>query len=193
MPPSMRVPPKNNNGPALLLLGVFALGVVGLIFYKQCGSKEDVAPIPVATSTASAAPSGTLQVDDLPPPPVIEDATAPTSTKATTASDPCGVKSCNGTTTSELESALAFRAKQAHRCYDSALANDSSLKGKVELQLRVASNGNVCEVDVTGNDMGTTTVSTCVQNWFRSAGHFPSPKGGCIDAKVPISFVPGGR
>jgi hypothetical protein len=194
MPPSMRVPPKNSNGSTLLLLAVFGVGIAALLFYKTCGSKPDVTTIPATTATASAAPSNTLQVDDLPPPPVIEDATAPTSTKPTTAFEPCGVKSCgSGTTTSELESALAFRAKQAHRCYDSALANDSSLKGKVELQVRIASNGNVCEVDVTGNDMGTPTVANCVQNWFRSAGHFPSPKGGCIDAKIPISFVPGGR
>ncbi len=194
MPPSMRVPPKNNNGSTLLLLAVFGVGIVALIFYKTCAGKEEGTPIPVTTATASVAPSNSIQVDDLPPPPVIEDATAPTSTKPTTAFDPCAVKSCgSGTTTSELESALAFRAKQAHRCYDSALANDSSLKGKVELQVRIASNGNVCDVDVTGNDMGTPTVASCVQNWFRSAAHFPSPKGGCIDAKIPISFVPGGR
>ncbi|MEO7113092.1 MAG: AgmX/PglI C-terminal domain-containing protein, partial [Polyangiaceae bacterium] len=183
-----------SNGSTLLWLAVFGVGIAALLFYKTCGSKSDGTPLPVTTATASAAPSGTLQVDDLPPPPVIEDATAPTSTKPTTAFEPCGVKTCgSGTTTSELESALAFRAKQAHRCYDSALANDSSLKGKVELQVRIASNGNVCEVDVTGNDMGTPTVASCVQNWFRAAGHFPSPKGGCIDAKIPISFVPGGR
>lgn len=189
----MRVPPKNSNGSTLLLLVVFGVGIVALIFYKTCGSKPDVTTIPATTATVSAAPSNTLQVDDLPPPPVIEDATAPTSTKPTTAFDPCGVKTCNGTTGSELESALAFRAKQAHRCYDSALANDSSLKGKVGVQVRVASNGNVCEVDITENDMGTPSVASCVQNWFRSAGHFPSPKGGCVDAKIPISFVPGGR
>ncbi|MEO7112438.1 MAG: hypothetical protein ABI183_18480, partial [Polyangiaceae bacterium] len=78
MPPSMRVPPKNNNGSTLLLLAVFGAGIVALLFYKTCGSKPEVTPIPVTTATSSAAPSGTLQVDDLPPPPVIEDATAPT-------------------------------------------------------------------------------------------------------------------
>jgi len=190
----MRVPPKNSNGSTLLLLGVFAVGIIALIFYKTCGSKEEGLPLPVATVVPSAAPSASLKVDDLPlPPPEAPDAAATTSTKATTAYSPCDAKSCSGQTTSELESALAFRAKQAHRCYDSALANDSTLQGKVELQLRVASNGNVCQVDVTGNDMGTSSVASCVAGYFRSAGHFPAPKGGCIDAKIPISFVPGGR
>ncbi len=192
MPPSMRVPPKN-NGPTLLLLAVFGIGIVALLLFKMCGSKQEGTTVPVTTATVSAAPSASLRVDDLPLPPVIEDATAPTSTKPTTAYDPCGSKTCNGTTSSDLESALAFRAKQAHRCYDSALANDSSLKGKVGVQVRVGSNGNVCEVDITENDMGTPAVAACVQNWFRAAGHFPAPKGGCVDAKIPISFVPGGR
>jgi len=32
-------------------------------------------------------------------------------------------------------------------------------------------------------------VSNCVMGMFRSA-KFPPPSGGCIDAKVPLSFVP---
>ncbi|MEO8875746.1 MAG: AgmX/PglI C-terminal domain-containing protein [Polyangiaceae bacterium] len=194
MPPSMRVPPKNNNSSTVLMLGVFAVGIAALIFYKQCSGKDQPVTVPIPSASVSAAPSSTLVVDDLPlPPPEVPDATAPTTVKSGVAYDPCSVKTCSGATTSELESALAFRAKQAHRCYDSALANDSTLQGKVELQLRIASNGNVCQVDITGNDMGTPAVASCVSNWFRAAGHFPAPKGGCIDAKVPISFVPGGR
>lgn len=188
----MRAPPTNNNGKMVVVLLLLGVGIAGLFALKSCTAEPPPNPTPVASASVPS-PSATLVVDDLPLPPVVEDAAVAT-TKATASSfNPCEVKSCNGATTPELESALAFRAKQAHRCYDSALANDSTLQGKMELQLRVASNGNVCAADVTHNDMGTSSVASCVQNWFRAAGHFPSPRGGCVDAKVPISFVPGGH
>ena len=189
----MRAPPTNNNGKYVLALLLLGAGIAGLFALKTCTAETAPPPPAPVASTPVPAPTPTLVVDDLPLPPAVEDS-GPSTTKSTaSAGNPCDVKSCNGTTTSELESALAFRAKQAHRCYDAALANDSTLQGRVQLQLRVASNGNVCGADVISNDMGTTTVATCVQNWFRAAGHFPAPRGGCVDAKVPISFVPGGH
>ena len=36
-------------------------------------------------------------------------------------------------------------------------------------------------------------VAQCVANKFRQTGLFPAPKGGCIDATVPMNFVPGGK
>ncbi|MGH7283389.1 MAG: hypothetical protein ACRELY_17820, partial [Polyangiaceae bacterium] len=160
MPPSMRAPPTNNNGKYVLALLLLGGGIAGLFALKTCTGEPPPATTPIATASVPQ-PSATLVVDDLPLPPVVEDA-GPATTKSTTATagNPCDVKSCNGTTTSDLESALAFRAKQAHRCYDSALANDSTLQGKMELQLRVASNGNLCTADVASNDMGTPTVAT---------------------------------
>jgi hypothetical protein len=105
----------------------------------------------------------------------------------------CGAPKCSGASTPDLESALAFRAKQARRCYESALENDNTLKGKVAISVRVASNGQVCSAGVASNDMGNPGVAQCVANKFRQTGYFPAPKGGCVDATVPISFVPGGK
>ena len=105
----------------------------------------------------------------------------------------CEVKVCAGTVTSDLETALAFRAKQAHRCYDQALTQDNTLQGKVQINVRIAPSGGVCSAGVGANDMGTSSVAQCVVGYFKQTGHFPSPKGGCVDTAVPISFVPGGR
>ncbi len=107
--------------------------------------------------------------------------------------DPCAAKTCTGTTTTELEQQVAFRAKTAHRCYDQALANDSDLKGHVALKVRVGSNGAVCSAVVTDNDMGTDAVANCVANTFRASRSLPAPKGNCAEVNVPISFVPGGK
>jgi hypothetical protein len=38
--------------------------------------------------------------------------------------------------------------------------------------------------------MGSPNVANCAANIFRTSGGFPSPRGGCIDANVPLSFVP---
>lgn len=190
----MRAPPVNNTGKYVAVLVLLGAGIAGLLALKACNEPPPPKPAPIASASASGAPSGSaLQPDDLPLPPEVPDAASATPKSTAAAGNPCDVKSCSGQTTSELESALAFRAKQAHRCYDSALANDSTLQGKVEISIRVASNGNVCIADASSSDPAMSSVATCVQSWFRSAGHFPSPHGGCVDAKVPISFVPGGR
>ena len=80
----------------------------------------------------------------------------------------------------------------ARRCYNQALASDSTLKGHVSIAVRVGSNGAVCSANVASNDMGSSTVANCAANVFRS-GSYPAPKGGCKDAVVPLSFVPLGQ
>jgi hypothetical protein len=97
---------------------------------------------------------------------------------------------CRGTSPPELGQALQVRASQARRCYNQALAQDSTLKGHVSIAVRVGPSGNVCSAAVASNDMGTPNVANCVANIFRQAASYPSPRGGCVDANVPISFVP---
>ena len=89
----------------------------------------------------------------------------------------------------DLEQALQFRVKQAHRCYDNALAQDATLKGKITVNVRVGSTGSVCNASVVSNEMGSPQVAACVAGYFRGA-NFPAPKGGCADVNIPINFVP---
>jgi hypothetical protein len=51
----------------------------------------------------------------------------------------------------------------------------------------------VCKANVGSSDLASPSVAQCVAGYFRTTGHFPPPKGGCVDTAVPISFVPGGR
>ena len=193
MSTSLPPPPTGGSGKYVAVIAVLAVGIIGLLSWRSCQKPE-----PVATTVPSAIPSASVtppdpHIDDVPPPPEEPDA-GPTRTPRTGTNPFAGCdKSCNGKSTGDLETALAFRAKQAHRCYDQALAQDSALKGKVQISVRIAANGNVCSAGVSSNDMGTPSVAQCVANVFRSSGHFPAPKGGCVDANVPISFVPGGR
>jgi hypothetical protein len=198
-PSSSRAPaglPPSGNAKYVVVVVLLIAGIVGLLLFKKCGS--DGADQTRAFVPIDAAPTPHDNPDDkLPPPPpeevVVDSGPVQKATTAAAANDPCAAKTCNGSTTPDLESALAFRAKQAHRCYDQALAQDSTLKGRIGISVRVAFGGQVCRADVASNDMGTNQVAQCVVNMFRQSGHFPPPKGGCVDATVPISFVAGGK
>jgi hypothetical protein len=195
MSTSVVPPPAGGNGKYIAVVVVLG-ALVAILLFKTCGGEKPV-PVPPVASVAIVPSAGpVLRIDDIPLPVDVPDAAVeqvkhPTSTNNGMAG--CDAKSCRGGTTPDLESALAFRAKQAHRCYDTALAQDNSLQGKVSISVRIAPNGNVCSAGVASNDMASAGVGQCVANMFRQSGHFPIPKGGCVDANVPISFVPGGR
>jgi len=190
-------PPTHGNGKYIALGLLFLFGIAGLFVWKTVFDKTTptaAAPPP----PGSAPPPATFsqsQVDEVPPPPPPEPDAGPARRVASTNNSlaGCEVKTCAGSVTSDLETALAFRAKQAHRCYDQALTQDNTLQGKVQITLRIAPSGGVCSAGVTANEMGTPAVAQCVAGYFKSTGHFPAPKGGCVDTAVPISFVPGGR
>jgi hypothetical protein len=183
-------PATSGNGKYVLIALVLLAAIVGLVVWRNSNKPPEpqtLVPPPPPPSTVNP------KVDDVPPPPPPEPDAGPPKRVITTVSGGCDNKGCGGSSTPELENALAFRAKQAHRCYDQALTVDNTLKGKVQIAVRVAANGNVCSASVASNDMGTPSVAQCVAGYFRATGHFPAPKGGCVDANVPISFVPGGK
>jgi hypothetical protein len=183
------VPPSGNGKYiviALLLLG----GIGGIIAWKM-SQKPPEPPIVTQIVDAGPPPKPKNTDDDIPLPPPVEDAGTDAGKKIvyTGTASQCDAKKCTGTVGSELEQTLAFRAKQAHRCYDNALTQDATLKGKVSIAVRVGANGTVCSAGVASNDMGSPTVANCVAGYFRS-GSFPAPKGGCVDVNVPLNFVP---
>src|SRR5262249_48256481 len=128
--------------------------------------------------------------NDVPPVEAEEDA-GKTQTKITSTrmASGCDAKTCKGTSGTDLENALAFRAKQAHRCYDNALAQDPTLRGKVTVAVRVGANGQGCSAGLAANEMSGSNVGSCVLGFFRGT-NFPAPKGGCVDVTLPINFVP---
>jgi hypothetical protein len=184
----MGVPPSGNGKYIVIALLLLAM-IGGAIAWKM--SQKPPEPVTINLPPPDAAPPKKPVDDDIPLPPPVEDAGSDAGKKVTVVytGNQCDAKKCTGTTTSELEQTLAFRAKQAHRCYDNALTQDPTLKGKVSISVRVGTNGAVCSAAVASNDMGTPSVANCVAGYFRS-GSFPAPKGGCADINVPINFVP---
>jgi LPXTG-motif cell wall-anchored protein len=189
-------PPQTGGGNAKYVVVVVLLlgGIAGLLFWRSIQKPAETIVIH-APDAAAPVPVNPHIEDDVPPPVPIVDA-GPTPIRTTGGGMEranCGVKNCSGASTPDLETALAFRAKQARRCYESALENDATLKGQVRISVRVASNGQVCSAGVASNDMPSPSVAQCVANKFRQTAYFPAPKGGCVDATVPIMFIPGGK
>jgi hypothetical protein len=170
---------------------VALLAAIGaLVAWLRLSNKGDaVAPPPAPSVAASFAPTNP-KLDDIPPPEVPEE--KPEGGGPRIVYVPVGgcEGKCIGSAPAELGQALQVRASQARRCYNQALSQDSTLKGHVTISVRIGPAGNVCSAAVASNDMGSPSVANCAANIFRSASGYPSPRGGCVDATVPLSFVP---
>jgi outer membrane biosynthesis protein TonB len=173
----------------LLLMG-------GLIYWKLGGSDDKPAPPPI--TIASSAPAGPTVDQVVPPPPppptatAVEDAGAVTSVKkgAPGIGTNCGsCGKCTGEPAASFTSVLRGRAGQAQRCYEKALSQQEGLQGKLSVNLCVGVGGSVCSASVGNDSLGSPLVSQCVLNIYR-ATTFPSPKNGCVDAQVPLNFLP---
>src|SRR4029079_18167549 len=99
----------------------------------------------------------------------------------------CG--KCTGEAAPSFAAVLRARANQAQRCYEKALAQQESLQGRLSVNLCVGVGGAVCGASVSNDSLGSPMVSQCVTNIYR-ATTFPSPKNGCVDAQVPLNFLP---
>lgn len=177
---------------AVLLLG----SIAGITIWQLTKTPPETVVVVDAGPPApslSVANTGRDQTEDIPLPPPIEDAgpKKPSGTGTVVSSGQCDVKTCTGKTTSELETALSFRTRQAHRCYDTALGQDPTLRGKITVAVRVGANGQTCPngVSIASNEMSSSTVANCVLNYYRGQS-FPAPTGGCIEVNIPINFVP---
>jgi len=194
-PPSTPAGVPTSGGAKYVVIAVVLLGLVGGGVVWKLSQKPEpptVVVVDAGPPEPTAVVSGGRNLDDeIPLPPVTEDAgKEEKKVVVTRVSNACDSKKCTGTSGPELENALGFRARQAHRCYDNALAQDPTLRGKITVAVRVGSNGQVCSANIASNDMGSPVVAQCVAGYFRNAS-FPSPKGGgCVDVNIPINFVP---
>lgn len=168
----------------------------GLIYWKVGGSSDKASPAPSATVASGPTEPTVDQIVPAPPPPlpppVTEDAGVSTTKKATspgigTNCSSCG--KCMGDAAPSFSAVLRGRAGQAQRCYEKALSQQEGLQGKLSVSLCVGVGGAVCGASISKDTLGSPLVSQCVLNIYR-ATTFPSPKNGCVDAEVPLNFLP---
>lgn len=186
-PPSSPAGVPSGNGKYIALALLLLLVIGGIAYWKL--SQKPPEPVTVIPVDAAAPPPTRTVDDDIPPPPP-EDAGVEAGKKVVVvyAGNGCAAK-CTGKVSSDLQTSLSFRARQAHRCYDNALAQDPTLKGRISISVRVGTDGSVCSAGIASNDMGTPMVANCVLGYFKNGG-FPPAQGGCADVAVPINFKP---
>lgn len=173
----------------LLLMG-------GLVFWKfGSGGDDKKNELLPPQEVAQVGPTVDQVVPPPPPPPAPSASEAPDAGAAKkpvagftgTGCPTCG--RCTGEPAATFSSVLRTRANQAQRCYEKALAQSDTLQGRMTVNLCVGVGGGVCGASVSNDTLGSPMVSQCVLNIYR-ATTFPSPKNGCVDAQVPLNFVP---
>ena len=197
-PPSSRppagIPDSGGNAKYAIVAVLLLLAAGGIYAWRTLTNRQaEPAPPPMPSVAQSAPPPTNPLLDDIPPPPPPDNTPEAGGPHIiyVPANAGCDGK-CVGSAPPELGQALQVRGAMARRCYNQALASDPSLKGHVTISVRVGPTGNVCSADVAANDMGSPSVATCAANVFRS-GAYPAPRGGCVVASVPLSFVPMGQ
>ena len=188
------VPKSGGSGPFILAAIVMLLLMGGLIFWKMSSGGETAkveAPKPTATPDQP-------QLDEPPPSPpspvaFTEGSAKPDDSKpgtkkvgSTVAGASCGV--CSGEPNPALPGALGGKAGQSRACYEKALSSNATLSGRMTVSIKINQQGGVCSAQVK-SDMNNPLVENCVLQNFRAAT-FPPPKGGCVDASVPLYFKP---
>lgn len=191
------IPKKRGNSGLIIVAALMLLAALGLVIYKlKSSSKSEVVEERV---TAPKAPEPAPAVlDNAPPPPPSEEEVAPEQAPQESAKDqkaskgPLGPPGCSGqcvgTAGDDLRAALAARAASARSCYNTALRRNSTLEGKMTVNVRVSPKGSVCSAGVSNNTLGDAAVASCVSAQFRSS-QFPAPAGGCVDTAVPLNFT----
>jgi hypothetical protein len=172
-----------------MLLMLLLIG--GLVVWKMQGAGEGHREVPSVD-----APPPTVAIPDqvLPPPPPIasEDAGSnpePTKKSIVSSTFCSSCSACTGTEAPTFQSMARGRAGAAQRCYEKALQQQEQLQGKLTVNLCVGVGGGVCSASISNDSLGSPLVSQCVLNLFR-ATPFPSPKNGCVQAQVPLNFIP---
>jgi TonB family protein len=79
------------------------------------------------------------------------------------------------------------RSKEVRRCYEAALANDPTLRGKVTLTFTVLPGGGVSEVRVARSTFRTAAVPSCVVSVVRG-WKTPFRPEAPVDVEYPIDF-----
>ncbi len=189
MPDSSIAPPVKGGSAGFIVAALLMLLLIGgLIFWKMRGNEEK----PVVTPPPPDSKPMVFEQPPPPPPPPVPEEPDAGKKKVARVGTPSG--GCSGSCTGDsalTRSGLSGKAGQARGCYERALRNNNTLAGHLTIAVRVGPQGQVCSASVASNSLGDPGVASCVVQMFRSSS-FPPPQGGCMDAQVPMNFVPKG-
>jgi TonB family protein len=91
---------------------------------------------------------------------------------------------------SVVVNAIKLRISAIKICYERELKRNPSLAGKVTVQFSIQPQGNVTDVQITGNTTTDNAVAECVASAVRRFRFNPGPKGGSVSYSYPFVFAP---
>jgi TonB family protein len=187
-------PPTQSSTPYVVAIVVMLGAMGGLILWKT--SRHEAAEVPVQARPAALLEAPPVLEAPAPPPPPPPEEPASVAANAVSqpkkgAAAPAGSSAagCTGTESSAMRGQLAGLGRTARRCYYDALAKNADLKGRVVVSVRVGPSGQVTSATIASNETGDAALASCVAQKFRTA-QLSAPLGGCVDAQVPLNFVP---
>lgn len=189
------IPKSGGSGPFIVAAIVMLLLMGGLIYWKVKSGETDTAKVDTPKPPATVTEQPVLDEPPPPPPPPIastdssakpDEAKPGTKKVASTAGGSCGT--CTGEPNPGLQGALSAKAGQSRGCYEKALSHNSTLAGRMTVSIKINQQGQVCSAQVK-SELNDPLVENCVLQSFRAAT-LPAPKGGCVDAAVPLYFKP---
>ena len=83
---------------------------------------------------------------------------------------------------------ILTRRAQITVCYEHAILNEPSLRGRLEIAMTIEESGSVSRVRTVENGVGSDTVARCIENRIRAFRFNPGPTGGSVDFRFPFVF-----
>ncbi len=184
--------PGTGSGSYVRLAVIMLLVAVALVVGKLTLMRSEQ-PAASATVVVSERPKVDIAPPPPPPPPPEEPSASASASAAPVAKVAKGgggcTGECKGEVSAELRTYLAGRAAQGRKCYERALLQNASLKGRMRVQVRLNPSGQLCSAAMASDELQDPGLSACITQMFRNSV-YPAPKGGCVDVAVPMSFVP---
>ena len=182
------------GGGVAIIVVVALLGIAGGVLYfvtRKPPEQKTVTTVETVSATTTSEPTIDLPAID---PTMIdsgvdaeEDSGVDAGKKVVAMGEACPA-ACAGQPTDALKQAVGARAGTAKQCYKTALEGNEGLAGDMSVIVRVGTNGATCAVSIASDTTGSSRLQQCVK--AKMAASYPTPRGGCVDISVPISFKP---
>lgn len=121
--------------------------------------------------------------------PTRSEASSSAEPRSTDVQAPEATGSCAGQITEGLAAELRQRGEHSRVCYERALLEDKSLKGRMIVEATYAADGAQQEVKLATDAVGHPAMAACVLELFDARVH-SAPSGGCVVIRIPLNFQP---
>lgn len=192
------------------LLSSLLAGLVAALFISGCdgcGSEEEVEPEPVEPpavvekepedpleearddATDQAESAAVITIDAARATTAAMEALDVEPEKATARKPPKKQEPTGSIDTRELKRAFNRNNAAMQKCYERVLKKEPGLEGKISLQVKIKSNGELDWARAKGQSLNNATINECMERQARSI-KFPKPSGGSVIVANPYTFTP---